>query len=371
MSQRGACYNFLRKSEVLMHPDIKNLQELQVADREIARLNAEVAALPKRVAAIEEQLADARKRKADAEASIKTGEANKRKFETQIQDLQGKISKYRDQMLNVKTNQEYKAFTQEVEYAQQQIREAEDKILEQMESAESLQSNLKRADADLKAETAEIEKEKAEARRRTDEDEKLLKEWREKRDALRAAISESTIRQYDRVLKLRGTALAEAVNHKCGVCQVMLRPQVYNDVRTNEHIIICDSCHRILWYNPEREDTSLGGVSERVEKAWYHVPSIGEHGVFVGMVNEKGNCAARVFDAQDGHPLSKTVRHSGKMFQDEFADYIKNGTRMDVHPNPHIDDVKDGLPEMMLEDMKMQIPEPETHAEAAVPPTPQ
>ncbi len=347
-----------------MHPDIQRLQELQVTDREIARLNAEIAALPKRVAAIEEQLADARRRKSEAENAIKNGEANKRKYESAIQDLQQKISKYRDQMLAVKTNQEYRALTQEVEYAQQHIREYEDKILEQMVSAESLTANLKRAEADLKAETAEIEKEKAAARARTEEDEKLLQEWQEKRNALRSAILETTLRQYDRVQKLRGTALAEAIDHKCGVCQVMLRPQVYNDVRTNEQIITCDSCHRILWYDPQREDASLGAVSERVEKAWYYVPTIGEHGVFVGLVNEKGNSACRLFDAQDGHPLNKTVRHTGKMFQDEFADYIKAGTRMDVHPNPHIDEVKEGLPEMMLEDLKMQIPEPQPQATA-------
>ena len=42
-----ACYNFIGKSEVLMHSDLINLQQLQVTDREIARLNTEVAALPK------------------------------------------------------------------------------------------------------------------------------------------------------------------------------------------------------------------------------------------------------------------------------------------------------------------------------------
>ncbi|MGH9522438.1 MAG: zinc ribbon domain-containing protein [Terriglobales bacterium] len=354
-----------------MHPDLNNLQELQVADREIARLNAEVASLPKKVAAIESQLADARQRKADAEAAIKAGESNRRKYESQIQDLQGKISKYRDQMLAVKTNQEYKALTQEIEFAQQHIREAEDKILELMVSAESLNANVKRAEADLKAETAEIEKEKAAVRARTEEDEKLLSEWNQKRNALRSGIGESTLRHYDRVQKLRGNALAEARDHRCGVCQVMLRPQVYNDVRTNEQIIICDSCHRILWYNPEREDSSLGQSSDRIEKAWYYLPNIGEHGAFVGMVNEKGNCACRLFDALDGHPLNHTVRHKGRIFQDEFADYLKAGTRMDVHPNPHIDEVKDGLPEMLLDDLKMQVPEPESHAEAATPPTAQ
>jgi len=224
-----------------------------VADREISRLSHEIAELPRRVAVIEAKLADSKARKEKALAAIKAGEANKRKHESQIQDLQQKISKYRDQMLSVKTNQEYKALTTEVEFAQQHIRDAEDKILEGMMAAESLDKDLKVVEAELKAETAEIEKEKAEARSRTEIDEKQLAEWNAKREKFRVGINPDTLRHYDRVLKLRGSALAEAVAHKCSACQVMLRPQVYNDVRTNEQILICDSCHRILWYDPARE----------------------------------------------------------------------------------------------------------------------
>ncbi len=236
-----------------MNSDLQNLKELQEADREIARLSQEIAALPRRVAVIEAKLADSKARKEKALAAIKAGEANKRKYESQIQDLQQKISKYRDQMLSVKTNQEYKALTTEVEFAQQHIRDAEDKILEGMMAAESLDKDLKAAEAELKAETAEIEKEKADARSRTEIDEKQLAEWNAKRDKFRAAINADTLRHYDRVLKLRGSALAEAVDHMCSACQVRLRPQVYNDVRTNDQILICDSCHRILWYDPARE----------------------------------------------------------------------------------------------------------------------
>ncbi len=236
-----------------MNPDITSLKQLQEADKEIARLTQEIAALPRRVALIEAKLADAKARKEKAQLGIKNGEAARRKLESQIQDLQQKISKYRDQMLSVKTNQEYKALTTEVEFAQKQIRDAEDKILENMVAAESLEKDLKIADAELKAETAEIEKEKAEARARTEEDEKLLGELRARRNDVRARIDPDTLRHYDRVIKLRGTGLAEAVDHKCSACQVMLRPQVYNDVRTNEQIVICDSCHRILWYDPARD----------------------------------------------------------------------------------------------------------------------
>jgi predicted nucleic acid-binding Zn-ribbon protein len=236
-----------------MNSDLQNLKELQAADREISRLSQEIAALPRRVAVIEAKLADSKARKEKAAAAIKAGEAAKRKLESQIQDLQQKISKYRDQMLAVKTNQEYKALTTEVEFAQQHIRDFEDKILEGMLAAEALEKDLKAAEAELKTEAAEIEKEKAEARSRTEIDEKELAEWKAKRDSVRAAVNPDALRHYDRVLKLRGSALAEAVDHKCSACQVVLRPQVYNDVRTNEQILICDSCHRILWYDPARD----------------------------------------------------------------------------------------------------------------------
>jgi hypothetical protein len=236
-----------------MNPDLQNLKELQVADREIARLSAEIAALPRRVAVIEAKLADSKARKDRAIAALKAGEGDRRKYESQIQDLQQKISKYRDQMLDVKTNEQYRALSHEVEFSQKQVREFEDKILEGMVSAEALDRDLKAAEKELKEETAEIEQEKAEARARTEEDQKQLAHWNGERNKLRAVISPDVLRHYDRVLKLRGSALAEAVDHKCSACQVMLRPQAYNEIRTNELIITCDSCHRILWYDPARD----------------------------------------------------------------------------------------------------------------------
>lgn len=236
-----------------MNPDLEKLIQLQEADRELARLSQEIAALPRRVAAIESKLADAKARAEKARAALKADELSRRQRESEIQGLQQKISKYKEQMLEVKTNEQYKALVHEVEYAEREIRACEDKILESMVDAEAREKEIKAAEAELKAETAEIEKEKAEARARTEEDEKLQAEWQARRKALREGISADTLRHYDRVLKLRGSALAEAIDHKCAACQVMLRPQVNNDVRTNEQIVMCDSCHRILYYVPEHQ----------------------------------------------------------------------------------------------------------------------
>ncbi|HZU44065.1 MAG TPA: C4-type zinc ribbon domain-containing protein, partial [Terriglobales bacterium] len=199
------------------------------------------------------KLADTKAAVDKAKAAIKADEAARRKYETSIQDLRQKISKYRDQSLEVKTNEQYKALLHEIEFAERDIRQIEDKILEGMLDADLNEKRLRAAEAELREETAEIEKEKAEALRTTEQDQKQLAEWNAKRDQLRTGIPSDTLRHYDRVLKFRKSALAEARDHKCSVCQVMLRPQTYDDVRKNEQILICDSCQRILYYVPPAE----------------------------------------------------------------------------------------------------------------------
>jgi hypothetical protein len=234
-----------------MNSDVQKLIDLQQVDSRIAALRAEIAALPKEVAEIEAKLAGSKAAVEKAQAAIKADEATRRKHESDIKDQQEKISKYRDQSLKVKTNQEYKALLSEIEHAETEIRKQEDKILEIMVAADARKERLKQADAILKADTAENEKEKQHAREQTAEDEKQLAELTGQRNQLRSGISDDALRHYDRVLKLRGSALAAVGdNQMCSVCRLILRPQVYQDVMKGEEIMYCDSCQRILYFVP-------------------------------------------------------------------------------------------------------------------------
>src|SRR5271166_4699450 len=154
-----------------MHSNLQKLIDLQKVDSRMAALRAEVAALPKQVQQIEAKLAGSKARIEVTQAAIKADETARRKHESDIQDQQQKISKYRDQSLNVKTNQEYKALLSEIEQAEAAIRKLEDKILEIMVAADTRKEELKEAEAALKADTVANEKEKEHARQQTAEDE--------------------------------------------------------------------------------------------------------------------------------------------------------------------------------------------------------
>jgi predicted nucleic acid-binding Zn-ribbon protein len=316
-----------------MLPDVQNLIELQKADREILRLREEVAALPKRVAVIEQKLAGTKAELEAAKNAVKADDAAKRKYESAIQDQQLKISKYRDQSLAVKTNDQYKALLHEVQFAEQEIRSSEDKILELMLNAEIREKEVKAAEAELKAEMAEIEKEKSEARQRTAEDEKQLTEWNAKRDQARNGVNADLLRQYDRVSKYRGTGLSEAREQKCLACQVMLRPQTYNEVVSGTQVVACDSCQRILYYDPANSPAAEPILAKKrrahpkfdSHQAWYYRENFQDQGeVFLVFVNQKGASTRRVFDASAGRGTGEILERRGE-YRLAFPEDIAEG----------------------------------------------
>ena len=327
----------LKQTKCLMLPDIENLLRLQDADKEIRRLQDEIAEFPKRVAVIEQKLAGTKAQLEKAQAAIKADEAARRKYDTSINDLRGKISKYRDQSLDVKTNEQYKALLHEIQFAEKEIAANEDKILELMVNADTRDKEVKAAQAELKAETAAIEKEKEQARQRTAEDEKLLAEWRAKRDQMRAGVDEDLLRHYERVSKFRGSGISEVRDHKCMACQVMLRPQTYNEVRSGQQTVVCDSCQRILYFNPADELVDQKPEAHRplrhhpkidAPQAWYYRAEYADAGeVYLCLTNGGGRASRRVYEIHTGRLIGDILIREGD-FRQAFPEDITGAIRL-------------------------------------------
>jgi uncharacterized protein len=327
----------LRQNQCRMLPDIENLLKLQEADREIRRLQDEIAELPKRVTAIEQKLVGTKAQLEKAQAALKVDEATRRKHETAITDLRGKISKYRDQSLDVKTNDQYKALLHEIQFAEKEIAAIEDKILELMVNADSRDKEVKAAQAELKAETAEIETEKEQARQRTAEDRRLLAEWQGKRDGLRTGIDADLLRHYERVSKFRGSGISEVRDHKCMACQVMLRPQTYNDVRSGKETVFCDSCQRILYFNPADELVEQKPTIHHPRRhhpkidapqAWYYRADYANAGeVYICLTNAGGQASRRVYEIHTGRLVGDILIREGD-YRHAFPEDITGAIRL-------------------------------------------
>jgi predicted nucleic acid-binding Zn-ribbon protein len=234
-----------------MIPDLRFAIHLQSLDQQIAELEREIAALPKHIAEIERQL-DQHIRRLEADRAALSGNQKERKrIEGEVQIQQQKISKLRDQMLEAKTNEQYRAFQHEIDYCNQEVRKHEDRILDLMSESEALEKNVRAAEAGLKTEKEQVEREKQDARKRAADGQRQLDACRSDRSRSVAGMTPAVYRAYERIRKKRnGVAVAEVVDGLCLACNLALRPQFYQDVRKNEQILYCESCGRIMYFNP-------------------------------------------------------------------------------------------------------------------------
>ena len=163
--------------------------------------------------------------------------------------MQSRLAKFKDQVMEVKTNREYQAMQREIEVAQTEVRRIEDLILERMIESDDLGQELKRAEQALAAEESAVQDE----RRALEEEAAALEIELDRlstvRQSLVAEMPAEILAVFEQIAKARrGIAVAEARDGHCSLCNVRLRPQVFNDIRRNDSILQCDSCQRILYF---------------------------------------------------------------------------------------------------------------------------
>src|ERR1700730_12578576 len=100
-----------------MHPDTHLVIQLQSLDQKITALDKEVAALPRHIAVIEKTLESHLKKLEADKAALSANQKDRKKLEGDIQIHEQKISKLKDQSLQAKTNDQYKAFQHEIEFS--------------------------------------------------------------------------------------------------------------------------------------------------------------------------------------------------------------------------------------------------------------
>ena len=181
-------------------------------------------------------------------------------MEGDIKVIQDKITKHKDQLYQVKTNEQYKAMLKEIEGEESNIRKIEDRVLEKMMEAEETQKHVQEAAARLEGEKARV----------AGEIKRL--EGEGQRDVTGGNNCKLSARKWpplSQVQSLRSTnesAAIEAARQSrrfgdglCTACNVRLRPQAYNEVRSNSAVLTCENCSRILYYTEPSADEQVEG----------------------------------------------------------------------------------------------------------------
>ncbi len=245
-----------------MHPDLKAVIEVQQLDQQVAELTVLIDSLPKQIQTLQSQLDDFIHAHEERKKRLAANLKERKDLEGDIKVIQEKITKHKDQLYQVKTNEQYRAMLKEIEGEEGNIRKIEDQILEKMIEAEDIQKRVQEAAARLEGEKARVA---AEIKRLQDERQKDLDErerLQNQRKEVAATLTGTVLALYERIRTYRtGAAVAEVRDGLCTACNVRLRPQVYNEIRAGETVMTCENCSRIQYYvEPPAEEQAAGGA---------------------------------------------------------------------------------------------------------------
>ena len=124
----------------------------------------------------------------------------------------------------------------------------EDEILFLMDEIDKLKAEVTKEKETLAIEEAKLKEQERAIKAELEEIEKKLTQLNLEREVVAPQVEEDILKKYERVLVNKyGLAIVPVNDNACQGCHMSLPPQVINQIRLKQELIICENCSRFLY----------------------------------------------------------------------------------------------------------------------------
>jgi predicted nucleic acid-binding Zn-ribbon protein len=227
---------------------LKALAELQKVDLEIAGAKKAADVYPRQMAELEKTLGAA-KSLVDAErAKLADLEREKQSLEQNIVDEKDKVKKWEARLAEQRSTREYSALAREIDIAKKANLTMSEQVVELGRQVAAQRELLKSREQEFLARADQIGGQLTELKGKIGAFQGQLKNFEEKRSAAASKVDRPLLNRYESIRKKRLPALvAVLAPGTCQGCNMNVRPQLYNTLRTTAGTDECPSCHRIIY----------------------------------------------------------------------------------------------------------------------------
>ncbi|MBI5555646.1 MAG: hypothetical protein HY920_07355 [Elusimicrobia bacterium] len=236
-----------------MNQEIKVLIELQKLDISIDNFKTKAKAIP---LTLEKTRSDFDSKNKDLE-SLKQELVkillDKKQKELDLYTKEEEKKKHQSELNKVRKNEEYFALQNEINRLGKDVSAIEDGILTMMDSSENVNAKIKQEQELIKQEEVKLEQEINRLNGELTAINKTVAVQELQRSDLAVKAPVESIALYEKIRKSKkGLAVAELKkNFSCGGCNMTLPPQIVNEVRKMERLVLCENCSRILFWKGE------------------------------------------------------------------------------------------------------------------------
>jgi predicted nucleic acid-binding Zn-ribbon protein len=234
-----------------LHPEVKQLLQLQQLDQEIARIRKDLVSLPQEEHKRERRLQVVRRVHDDKKAALLDSEVKARATEKSILQADEEVKKLETRLNGVKNNAEYQATLLHIESVKRERARLEEEGVALLEQVETLRADVHKALAEATQEQKVFEqfhKEAAELRARREGEAARVAE---RRPGLASGLPRDLVERYEKLFQVRdGLAVCPIEKQVCQGCYTSVTTADYARLVAGTSIVQCGSCKRIL-YLPE------------------------------------------------------------------------------------------------------------------------
>jgi predicted nucleic acid-binding Zn-ribbon protein len=210
-----------------------------------------------------------------AHSQLREQQAHNAELELEIKSRDAKIDRLRTQQQNSNNHKEYQAFLTEINIEKADKAKIEDESLKLLEVIEKAQAELKDLTSQLDVERKRHAETTSQLAGRLAELQAEVDRLKPLRDAAADGVPPKAIGTFERLAdRFEGEAMAaiskpdrRTEEYLCNACNMSLVADVYNRLHSRDDIVLCPSCHRLL-YIPEDlgVDQAINKPKERRER---------------------------------------------------------------------------------------------------------
>ncbi|MCI5641787.1 MAG: zinc ribbon domain-containing protein [Chlamydia suis] len=247
-----------------MHDALQSILAIQELDIKMIRLMRVKQEHQKELAKIQALKTDIRRKVEEKELEMEKLKEQIKGGEKRIQEISDQINKLENQQAAVKKMDEFNALTQEMTAANKERRTLEHQLSDLMDkqaSGEDLLISLKESLSSTENSSSAIEEEIRENIRRINEEGRSLLS---QRTQLKEATDPELFSIYERLLNNKKDRVVVPIeNRVCSGCHIALTPQHENLVRKRDHLVFCEHCSRILYWQELQAPSTEGTIIKR------------------------------------------------------------------------------------------------------------
>ena len=233
----------------MTNPIIEKLLIVQDKDLILQKLLSEIDQIPQKRTSLENQIQKETEAIELAKADLNAKELEKNDLDLKVKAKEADIQRFKNQQLEVKKNEEYRALTLQIEQAETDVSSFEEREIELMYAIDSAREAFEQSKIVIQARIEEQNQQIIQLEQRLIQLKKEADLAQSDYENSRVSLDADSLESYDSARKQtkRAPYIVAIRQNTCEGCHLKVSSEVFSSANSSEELAFCDQCSRIVF----------------------------------------------------------------------------------------------------------------------------